>query len=117
MQGLSDLKTFQEIKQKLEREYRRLLSHPGDADIAWNFFVTADHLPDWAVQTEPKVLGGKSENKFKRDHPLTHVCENLSNGAKHCVPHVNPKDKLNVSVDETGCEMTGWVKGGYVEEG
>jgi hypothetical protein len=74
--------------------------------MAWNFFVTAEHLPDWALKTKPKVLGGKSKNKFKREHPLTRVCENCANGAKHCVPDVVAKDKRNISVDDTGCEMT-----------
>jgi hypothetical protein len=117
MQGLSVLKTFQDLRQKLEREYARLLAHPTDADMAWNFFVTADHLPDYALHTQPKVLGGKSIKKFKRDNPLTHVCENLSNGAKHCIPHVIPKDKLNISVVKTGSEMTSFVEDGFVDDG
>jgi hypothetical protein len=111
MQGISDLKTFYDLRQKLEREYTRLLANPADPDMAWNFFVTADHLPNYAQHIQPKVLGGKSKNKFKRDNPFTRVCENLSNGAKHCIPHLKPIDKLNVSVDDTGSEMTGWVKG------
>ena len=45
MLGLFDLTTPEHLLNKLEREYERLKENPADADHAFNFFVTAEHLP------------------------------------------------------------------------
>jgi hypothetical protein len=116
MKGLFGLKTPKGLLQKLEREYAKLQANRIDEDTAWTFFVTADHLPDWLARTDPKSSGGDNINEFKRGHPVTRVCENLANGARHFRPNVRPKDKLNISVLGTGCEMTGYVEDGYYAE-
>jgi hypothetical protein len=117
MKGLFGLKTPEDLLQKLEREYAQLQANRIDEDTAWNFFMTAEHLPDWLARSDPKSLRGKSINTFKRNHPITRICENLANGAKHFVPRVKLDDKLNISVDDTGFEIRGYVEDGYVEDG
>ena len=44
-EGFFDLKTPEDLLKKLEREYERLQQHPHDVDMAFNFFVTAEHIP------------------------------------------------------------------------
>ncbi len=43
-----------------------------DSRIAFNFFVTAEHLPDWLGQRQ-----------VVRKHALLRVVSHLANGAKH----------------------------------
>jgi hypothetical protein len=116
MKGIFGRKDPKDLLYKLEREYGQLLSDPTNGDMAWNFFVTAEHIPDWLARSDPKSLGGKSINTFKRNNPLMHVCENLANGAKHFIPRVKPEERLNVSVDDTGTEMTSYIEDDYIED-
>jgi hypothetical protein len=45
--GFFTLQTAHDLFAKLQREFDRLSARPTDIDVAWNFFVTADHLVDW----------------------------------------------------------------------
>jgi hypothetical protein len=117
MQGLFDLTIPEHLLKKLEREYEKLRENPADADHAFNFFVTAEHIPDWLARSDPKALGGKSIKTFKRGHPITRICENLANGAKHFIPKVSPEKQLNISVQRTERKTRGYVKPGYVKPG
>ncbi len=56
---------------KLRHDYARFLEKPTDAYFAYNFFVTAEHLPDWVGDTTIK------------DHdPYLRICSHLATGAK-----------------------------------
>jgi hypothetical protein len=117
MEGLFGLQTPDHLLHKLEREHERWKADPLNVDLAWNFFVTAEHLPDWLAHRGPRTLEGFSITKFKRAQPLTRICANLANGAKHFIPRVKPEERLNTSVERTAREMSGYVEEGYVEEG
>src|SRR5688572_12385857 len=112
MPGFFDLMTPQDLMQKLEREYARWTADPLNVDLAWNFFVTAEHLPDWLARTGPGMPGGLTITAVKRDSPLLRICSHIANGEKHFRPGPD-----YTSVDCTVREMTGLVKGGFVEEG
>ena len=45
--GIFDLKTPKDLLEKLGRDLERLRAAPNDTDHAFNFFVTAEHMPDW----------------------------------------------------------------------
>ena len=117
MRGFFELTTPHHLLQKLTREYEEWKKDPLNVDRAWNFFVTAEHLPDWLAQTDPKAFAGSGIKKFKRAQPLTRICTHLANGAKHFRPTEKPTEMLNTSVDTTVREMTGYVKPGYVKPG
>jgi hypothetical protein len=117
MRGIFDLTTPHHLLQKLTREYEEWKKDPLNVDRAWNFFVTAEHLPHWLAQPDPKALGGSSIKKFKRAQPLTRICAHLANGAKHFRPTEKPAEMLNTSVDRTVREVTGYVEDGYIEDG
>ncbi len=74
-EGFFDLKTPEDLLKKLEREYERLQQHPHDVDMAFNFFVTAEHIPDWL-----------NDIAIKKQHSLLRICSHLANGAKHFEP-------------------------------
>jgi hypothetical protein len=75
--GFSAMKSAADLRDKLRRDYARLAAHPGDADLAFNFFVTADHMVDWLYPDDP---GRRTE---AREVPLLAVCAQLANGTKH----------------------------------
>jgi excisionase family DNA binding protein len=83
MEGFLDLETPMDLFHKLEREYERWRQDPVNTDLAWNFFVTAEHLPDWLARADSQALGGKSINTFKEANPLLRICSHLANGGKH----------------------------------
>lgn len=89
MEGFFDLMTPHHLLQKLAREYEEWKKDPLNVDRAWNFFVTAEHLPDWLGRTNSQALGGLRIEEFKRAQPLTRICAHLANGGKHFRP--NPK--------------------------
>jgi hypothetical protein len=118
-----DLKTPGDLLRKLEREYDRWNADPLNVDLAWNFFVTAEHLPDWIYYQDmpisgkprPDLLDGKTLYDFKMDraHPELRVCSHLANGAKHF--HLGNTNLT--SVTGTGQAMVGWVPDGWAPDG
>jgi hypothetical protein len=110
MEGVFELTTPAHLLGKLEREYERWKADPVNSDFAWNFFVTAEHLPDWLARSDSQALGGKSINAFKHDGPLLRICSHIANGGKHFRP--SPE---HTSVDRTVREMTDYAKDGYVK--
>jgi hypothetical protein len=111
MEGFFDLQTPEHLLRKLEREHERWKADPLNADMAWNFFVTAEHLPDWLARTGPKLLGGFSIENFRRNQPLMRVCSHLASGGKHF--RANPK--RHMSVKGTGREDD-FVEEDFVED-
>ncbi len=112
-----DLKTPRDLLRKLEREYERWKADPLNVDLAWNFFVTAEHLPDWIYHQDmptsgkkrPDLLDGKTPRPFKQAYPWTRICSHLANGGKHF--HLDDK-KLD-SVTSTR-QRPGWVSSKWV---
>lgn len=99
-----ELNTPLQLFQKMQADLEALESSGQDARIAFNFFVTAEHLPDW--------LGLRSEVK---KHALLRVVSHLANGAKHFT--LDPK--RHTAVEATSKERyveEGYVESGYIEE-
>lgn len=117
-----DLKDPRNLLRKLEREYDRWKADPLNVDFAWNFFVTAEHLPDWIYYQDmpttgterPDLLDGQKPYDFKMAlmRPALRICSHLANGAKHF--HLT---NINLtSVGDTVREMTGYIEDGYIED-
>jgi hypothetical protein len=76
--GLFGMDTPGEMLNKLEKEYRELCANPNDRDVAMNFFVTANHIPDYVF---PK---SKSEQAtMRRSNTALAACEYVANEGKH----------------------------------
>jgi hypothetical protein len=115
MNAFFEMKEPLDLLHKLEREHERWKSEPLKIDFAWNFFVTAEHLPDWMGRAHagPPLLGGDSIEKFKASRPLLRICSHIANGGKHLVPD----PKRHTSVDRTVRERSGYIEAGYIEDG
>ena len=94
-----ELKTAADLFRKLEGDLTALESSQ-DTKVAFNFFVTAEHLPDW--------LGRRD---LVRQHAILRVVSHIANGAKH----FTLDDRRHTSV--TGTEKCRYVEEGYVEPG
>jgi hypothetical protein len=77
MKGIFELKDARDLLAKLRRDYKKLTENPIDSDAAFNFFVTAEHMPEWAYP------GKKSKHSQLRDTIPLNVCSHIANGAKH----------------------------------
>lgn len=79
-QGFFEIKTAQDLLGKLKREYTQLQKSPLDQDIAFNFFITAEHISDWLYPG----YANKSKRESLRDSSLyLQVCSHIANGSKH----------------------------------
>lgn len=99
-----ELTTPLQLFQKMESDLKALRDSGQDARIAFNFFVTAEHLPDWL---------GKRD--LVRKHALLRVVSHLANGAKHFV--LDPKRHTSViTTSKDRYFEEGYVEPGYIEE-
>ena len=80
MPGAFGLTTPSDLLNKLERELARLRETPHDVDIAFNFFVTAEQLPDWI---HPGREGKTQREAVRAADVLLQVTSHLASGAKH----------------------------------
>ncbi|MDP2845470.1 MAG: hypothetical protein Q8N79_05270 [Candidatus Methanoperedens sp.] len=79
-QGFFEIKTAQDLLGKLKREYTQLQKSPLDQDIAFNFFITAEHISDWLYPGD----ANNSNRKSLRDSSIyLQVCSHIANGSKH----------------------------------
>lgn len=77
MAGAFTIKTAADLLQKLERDYTRLCRNPIDADAAFDFFVTAAHMPEWTFR------GHRQSIDRVKKVTIINVCAHLANGFKH----------------------------------
>jgi len=95
-----ELKTPADLFSKLEGDLAALEKSGQDARIAFNFFVTAEHLPDWIGQ---RIL--------VKANCILRIVSHIANGAKHF--HLDEKRHNSV----TGTEKYRVVEEGYAEPG
>ena len=105
MQGLFNLKTPHELLAKLRHDFRRLDANGLDAYAAFDFFVTARHLPEWLYPREP----AKRRALFDRE-VLLRVCAHIADGSKH----FEATSKRHASVKETVFQEP-WIQADFVQ--
>lgn len=105
MKGIFDLNTPKDLVKKLLFEFQNFSENPNDTYRAFNFFVTAEHIPDWI-----------DEKNVRRKVPLLRICSHIANGAKHF--DVDPK--RHKSVENAAKEQTygtgAYFSGDYAEK-
>jgi hypothetical protein len=77
--GLFALENSKDLLEKLEFDLKRMNANPRDSFAAFDFFVSAGHMAEWAFPGET----GKNERSARRKEPLLAICSQLGNGAKH----------------------------------
>jgi hypothetical protein len=102
MTGIFELTTAKDLYAKLKRDFSAFESAPLDSDIAFNFFVTAWHLLEWAYPRDSAV-----QKQIRDSNIVLQICEHLAVGAKHFEP-TSKKHKSVKSSDITG---GAWAKG------
>lgn len=93
--GHFSLQTERDLLGKLEREYERLTRNPLDADTCFNFFVTAEHLPEWITRADTQAA-----SRMRKDCAVLRICSHLANGAKH----FETKDSRHRSIGQTATQ-------------
>ena len=78
LQGLFDLRTPQDLLAKARHDFGRLKSSPLDQFAAFDFFVTARHIPEWVAGPG----GDKGAALFERYIELR-IARHIAEGAKH----------------------------------
>lgn len=112
MEGFFEMTTPTHLLQKLEREYEAWRQEPLNTDRAWNFFITAEHLPDWLARTASQSLGGLKITAFKRQTPLLRICSHLANGGKHFRHSTAQHTSVASTRQQKGWASPGWVSSG-----
>lgn len=95
-----ELKTPVDLFSKLEADLAELEDSGQDTRTAFNFFVTAEHLPDWL---------GKRD--LVKKNPILRIVSHIANGAKHL--HLDESRHKSV----TTAKKSHYVEAGYVEPG
>jgi hypothetical protein len=103
IKGFFELQTAEDLLHKLERDYARLQQDPDDVDHAYNFFATAENMPEW-------VKNKAFKHKIQQQEILLLICNELATGAKHFT-----SGKQRPAVAATA--RYGYVKEGYVQPG
>jgi hypothetical protein len=103
---LPRLTTPADLFRKAEADLSALESDPGNERLAFNLFVTIEHMPDW--------LG------LKREHTVAHKSElrvvaHIANGQKHPID-LNPQRHNSVDATSADGYSDDYVAPGYVEE-
>ena len=99
-QGFLNLFGPKELFDKLAHDYQLFLDDPVDSYRAYNFFVTAEHLPDWIGDVD-----------IKHGNIFLRICSHLATGAKH----FKVTNKKKNSVETTTVDI--YAEDGYFEDG
>ena len=117
MAGIFELRTAKDLYSKLKRDFSAFEKDQLNSDVAFNFFVTAWHLLEWAYPGDTFT-----QKKIRDSNVVLQICEHLAVGAKHFKP-TSKKHKSVMSSDITGgiwakgVWATGiWVKGMWDEK-
>ncbi len=80
--GFFQLEDARDLIIKLENDYSRLRDNPIDSFAAFDFFVTATHIPEWL---RPLGLEWQRPAEGTQERAITDTCGHLGNGAKHFI--------------------------------
>jgi hypothetical protein len=76
--GFFKLRTPRDLLEKARRDLGRRRKNPLDEDAAFDFFVTARHVPDWLAKN-----GGAPASDLFNQHVELRICRHIADGAKH----------------------------------
>ena len=82
-EGLFTLATIGQLFEKLGMDLKDLQADPHDVRRAFNFFVTADHMVDWARPDKTFRDGERARTELREQCWLLPLVYQISSGAKH----------------------------------
>ena len=95
MKGVFSLRTPKDLLDKLKYDYAALEKDKTNPYLAFNFFVTAEHMLDWVY---PGYSNGSKRTTERESEILLQVCSHLASGAKHFVAEAKHHDTVLNSV-------------------
>lgn len=104
--GFAELRVPRDLVKKLQYDLDRVLKSPKDHYAAFDFFVTAEHIPDWIHPDDQEA-----RKKIRSGSSLLRITSHLANGVKH----FEAKAAHHQSVVDV--KMSRYVEAGYSEEG
>lgn len=104
--GFGELQNPSDLIKKLEFDFGRLKESANDQYVAFDFFVTAEHIVDWIHPNDKEA-----RKAIRSSIPLLKIISHIANGAKH----FKATASHHKSIDDI--EIDRYVEAGYVEEG
>lgn len=106
MEGLFQLRGPRDLLAKLRHDCERLSAAPDDPYVAFDFFVTAEHMLDWI---HPGTAGRSQRSDQRNNEILLQVVSHLATGAKHMIP----EDRRHQSVQHADVAEVAYGEGIY----
>jgi hypothetical protein len=76
--GFGSLQTPSDLLSKLKHDLERMKASPEDTYAAFDYFVTAEHIIDWAYPDEsPK------RSELRKNERMLEIVSHIANGNKH----------------------------------
>lgn len=100
--GFLNLQSPRDLFEKSCRDFDQLKKDPCDQDAAFDFFLTARHLPDWLY---PDAQGKENREKraaLEKSSPLLQVCAHIADGSKHFQTTAQKHHSVQETVVEEG---------------
>ena len=110
MKGTFELRTPQDLLQKLRFDVEQLKKDPTNTYLAFNFFVTAEHMKDWLY---PGKANRTERENLENSSTLLQVCSHVANGAKHFQVEAKHHDSVSDTVKSGGYWSKGYWPAGY----
>lgn len=106
IKGSFCLSTPAHLLKKLEHDFERVRINRMDAYAAFDFFVTAEHMPDWLYPTDVSM------RKELRQQPLLAVVSHIASSAKHFETRDARHDSVINLQNSFGPSMSQWAING-----
>ncbi|MBS1786643.1 MAG: hypothetical protein JST85_02925 [Acidobacteria bacterium] len=94
--GFFELKTADQLFAKLEDDFQMARADSLNSRLWFNFFVTAEHIPEWHFKDSNLA------SKFRKANAVLRVCSHIANGGKH----FEVTDKRHNSIAATNITYT-----------
>jgi len=82
LKGFGALQNLPDLLAKLRYDFARVEQDPSDSYAAFDFFVTAEHMIDWAY---PGYANRDARESLRRSSVLLQVVSHIASGSKHFV--------------------------------
>lgn len=106
-QGFFDLQSPEHLLEKAHRDYDRLRADPLDTHAAFDFFVTARHIPDWL-----EAVGRSTARDAFAQHVQMRICRHIADGAKH----FKATQKQNQQVEGTSISYAAFEPNSWTDD-
>jgi hypothetical protein len=104
-QGVFELRTPHDLLNKLRADLKRLEADPLDQYAAFDFFVSASHMPDWLSPGIDQSAVDKRSDMRSQD-VLLQICDHIATGFKH----FEASAKRHTSVSRTERHLGGFSR-------